>query len=469
MQMKVEESTYRKALESSLERISFDRSSGESFSFEELFYPLEIDEGKYAFQSYAEQMELAHKLISSSTITYSDMSSAKVQAAEIAERIRLLQSRMSSSAVKNEPPQRKQKSENAPVGNDNKAISKQILEKIKSQQFNRTVASELSTFEESQSEKIELLEMEPQFDHSSLIISDNAKSSRILAVASAGHGKTTLLRRIALYYCHPFSDSENHIEIRKKYSLSGDFIPCLIQLRDITDQNYSIAKAIEYSVVSTFRNSNYGRENVDALLESSVQKWIGSIRNKLLLLVDGLDELSDSMRFSFLSALDDYLLSNSQTHVIMTSRVAGLSDAKIQNILRKMGFRGRSIIPLTDEDAKKYSERWIDVTQPVEQREQLKSAIEQILNQNKFKYLKEFMRTPLELLLILKQIANDSFSLNRFQMFRDTLWEYFTNHVKRYDQKRPIFEDTMTLLSFIAYQMQLNDSMFISVHELGNL
>ena len=49
MQMKVEESTYRKALESSLERISFDRSSGESFSFEELFYPLEIDEGKYAF------------------------------------------------------------------------------------------------------------------------------------------------------------------------------------------------------------------------------------------------------------------------------------------------------------------------------------------------------------------------------------------------------------------------------------
>ena len=66
MQMKVEESTYRKALEKSLERISFDRSSGESFSFEELFYPLEIDEGKYAFQSYAEQMELAHKLISSS-------------------------------------------------------------------------------------------------------------------------------------------------------------------------------------------------------------------------------------------------------------------------------------------------------------------------------------------------------------------------------------------------------------------
>lgn len=469
MQMKVEESTYRKALESSLERISFDRSSGESFSFEDLFYPLEIDEGRYAFQSYAEQMELAHKLISSSAVTYSDMSSAKVQATEIAEKIRLLQSRMGSSASQNEPPQEKHKNDDAPVGNDNKAISKQILEKIRNQQLNRTVGSELPTFEESQSERTELLEQEPQFDHSSLIIPDNARISRILAVASAGHGKTTLLRRIALYYCHPFSDSDNHLEIRKKYSLSGDFIPCLIQLRDITDQNYSIAKAIESSVISVFRNSSFGRNNADALLESSVQKWISSVRSKLLLLVDGLDELSDSMRFSFLSALDDYLLSNSQTHVIMTSRVAGLSDSKVQSILRKMGFRGRSIIPLTDEDAKKYSERWIDATQPVEQREQLKSAIEQILNQNKFKYLKEFMRTPLELLLILKQIANDSFSLNRFQMFRDTLWEYFTNHVKKYDQKRPIFEDTMTLLSFIAYQMQLNNSMFISVHELEKL
>lgn len=469
MQMKVEESTYRKALESSLERISFDRSSGESFSFEELFYPLEIDEGKYAFQSYAEQMELAHKLISSSAVTYSDMSSAKVQATKIAEKIRLIQSRMGSSAPQNEPPQEKHKNDDAPVGNDNKAISKQILERIRNQQLNRTVGSELPTFEESQSERTELLEQEPQFDHSSLIIPDNARISRILAVASAGHGKTTLLRRIALYYCHPFSDSDNHLKIRRKYSLSGDFIPCLIQLRDITDQNYSIAKAIESSVISVFRNSSFGRNDADALLESSVQKWISSVRSKMLLLVDGLDELSDSMRFSFLAALDDYLLSNSQTHVIMTSRVAGLSDSKVQSILRKMGFRGRSIIPLTDEDAQKYSERWIDVTQPVEQREQLKSAIEQILNQNKFKYLKEFMRTPLELLLILKQIANDSFSLNRFQMFRDTLWEYFTNHVKKYDQKRPIFEDTMTLLSFIAYQMQLNDSMFISVHELEKL
>lgn len=469
MQVKIEETSYRKALESTLDRITFDRSSGESFSFEELFYPLEIEEGRVAFQSYADQMELAHKLISSSSVSFSDLGSAKAQASEIAQKIQSLQSRMNSSVSQSDPVRNKEDNIDLPVSNENKEIRKQILEKIKNQTVNRTVASDLPPIDDVQTAKVELLENEPQYPHASLIISDNSRNSRILAVASAGHGKTTLLRRIALYYCHPFYDGEKHLEIRKKYSLTGDFIPCLIQLRDITDQNYSVDKAIESSIESIFRNGFIDKVSYTVSLDSSIQRWISQIRNKLLLLIDGLDELSDNMRFSFLSALDDYLVSNPQTHVIMTSRVAGLSDTKIHSILRKMGFRGRSIVPLTDEDARKYSERWIDVTQPEEQREQLKAAIEQILNQNKFKYLKEFMRTPLELLLILKQIANDSFSLNRFQMFRDTLWEYFTNHVKRHDQKRPVFEDTMTLLSFIAYHMQLNDSLFISVKELGRL
>lgn len=356
------------------------------------------------------------------------------------------------------------------------ALGKKILGKIKVQQLSPKTAQQLVTTgkkssEEKNQEEDNILECEKQYDHSSLIIRGNAQESRILAIASAGHGKTTLLRRIALYYCHPFSTDENHLEIRKRYSLSGNFLPCLIQLRDITDKNYSIVNAIEKSIASVFKNSEAYRNTFDNWVASAFQRWVYllSIQNKLLLLIDGLDELSDSMRFHFLYELDHYLVDNPQTPVIMTSRVAGLSDPKIQNILRKMRFRGRSIIPLTDENAKKYSERWIDITQPVEQREQLKLAIEQIFKQSKFRYLQEFTSTPLELLLILKQIANDSFSLNRFQMFRDTLWEYFTNHVKQYTKKRAVFEDTMTLLSFIAYRMQLNDSMFISVQELEKI
>lgn len=477
MQIKVEESTYRKALEHSLERITFDRSSGESFSFEDLFYPLEIEEGAYAFQSYAEQMDRARKASKFRRDTTVNNDSMSAQATEIQERITHKLSQIDSSAGEDEI----------------RALRSEILRKLRTRENKENTQEDLSADEKLPSiksaknnaasivdangadiqpklkEEYSTLEFEKQYDHSSLVIKSNTHESRILAVASAGHGKTTLLRRIALYYCHPFSDKEPHKAIRKKYSLSGDFIPCLIQLRDITDQNYSVAKAIERSVVSVFTSASTNRDAVDVLLESSVQKWIKSVQGKVLLLIDGLDELSDSMRYNFLSALDDYLLSNSQTPVIMTSRVAGLTENRIHNLLEKMGFRGRSIIPLDESARRSYAERWIDATQPAEQNEQLKSAVEQIFKQKKFKYLEEFMSTPLELLLILKQIANDSFSLNRFQMFHDTLWEYFTNHVKRYDQKRSVFEDTMTLLSFIAYQMQLNDSMYISLKELAKL
>ena len=479
MQAKITESAYRRALESSLKLITFDtfdRSSSESFSFEELFYPLEIAEGKYAFQSYAEQMDHARKTAEQRRNTIDKDGFVSAKASAIKEKISYKLSQPNSSVDEDEI----------------HALRREILRKIQDQQLNQENTQRIPTIEEkalriegvkndagsiaissgadTPSEgkgELSTLEFETEYNHSSLIIDDKGRS-RILAIASAGHGKTTLLRRIALYYCHSLSDSENHLAIQKKYSLSGDYVPCLIQLRNITDQNYSICKAIENSIISAFKKNGEFRD-IDTSINSLVQKWINTTRDKLLLLVDGLDELSDSMRVNFLSALDDYLLSNPQTPVIMTSRVAGLSDQRVQRILLKMGFRGRSIMPLDDEDAKKYSEQWIDVTQPIEQRSQLKSAIEQIQNQNKFKYLKEFMRTPLELLLILKQIANDSFSLNRFQMFHDTLWEYFTNHVKRFDQKRQVFEDTMTLLSFIAYQMQLNDSMFISLNELEEL
>lgn len=501
MQVRVEKATYRRLLDSSLEQITFDPTSGESFSFEELFYPLEIEEGKYAFQSYAEQMDRART--PSPFRFYGDRTN-KARSEELSKKISDLLSQTSPSASDGErdsqgSPEAEPEPQYALGDNDSdsneavlKALSRQILGTIKAYQENQGDSQKLQTsvdakefkaktetsngvltaqeqsLKEEEADEKSALTIEDLYAHNSLIIKENAQASRILAIASAGHGKTTLLRRIALYYCHPFSDGERHREIRTKYSLSGDFVPCLLRLRDITDQDYSVEKVIEKSVTSVFRSAQTGNDANESL-ETQVRAWVNSIRDELLLLIDGLDELSDSRRYKFLSALDNYLRSNPQSRVIMTSRVAGLSDPKVQAILNRMGFRGRSIIPLTDENARRYSEKWIDVTQPDEQKAQLKFAIEQILHQSKFDYLKDFMRTPLELLMILRQISNDSFSLNRFQMFRDILWEYFTNHVQRYDQKRPVFEDTMTLLGFIAYQMQLNDSMLISTDELDKM
>ena len=154
-----------------------------------------------------------------------------------------------------------------------------------------------------------------------------------------GTGKTTLLKRIALFYCHPGSQSAHHLALKKKYSLSGDFIPCLIRLRDVAGQSGSVDGAIAASVASVFRNAGAGGPAEAPLGEADIQTWLCAAQGRLLLLIDGLDELSDDVRHGFLQALDDYLLRHPRTPVIMTSRAAGLTEPKVFDLLRKMQFR----------------------------------------------------------------------------------------------------------------------------------
>ena len=478
MQVKTAESAYRKALKHSLERIAFDRSSGETFPFEELFYPLEIDQGVYAFQSYAQQIDRARQASKPHRSIAGRADSVSAQAAALKEKIAASLSHIAPAAPgEGARPQRRKAfrghSEQAANLEDATKLPPAVKKAFAMQDATND-AGALAVPGDAQiptgpGGDPGALAFERQYGPGSLVIGQNLRDSRVLAVASAGHGKTTLLKRIALFYCHPGSQSAHHLALKKKYSLSGDFIPCLIRLRDVAGQSGSVDGAIAASVASVFRNAGAGGPAEAPLGEADIQTWLCAAQGRLLLLIDGLDELSDDVRHGFLQALDDYLLRHPRTPVIMTSRAAGLTEPKVFDLLRKMQFRGRSIIPLDEAARRSYAERWIDVTQPAEQRGALRAAVEQIFRQKKFQYLEEFMSTPLELLLILKQIANDSFSLNRFQMFRDTLWEYFTNHVKQYDQKRFVFEDTMTLLGFIAYQMQRSDSMFLSVRELERL
>ncbi|MDD7732311.1 MAG: NACHT domain-containing protein, partial [Firmicutes bacterium] len=424
MTMKIDQSIYRKALEEAVGRVSFDGAGGESYPFEDLFYPLVIGEGELAFQAYADQMEAAHQ------------------------------------AKLNPPDPIK-----AELDRAIESVLENLFERINFQPDNFKRKKDKDRGKGAWSGKNDLLYRDPRFHPASLIIPDRAVPSRILLMASAGHGKTTLLRRIALYYSQPSSQKKGHIELGQKYFLFGDFIPCLIELRNFRDQK-SLLRMMEEAVFEALRKSSQVRQQPDLLSESSLQSFVHDISDRVLLLVDGLDELSDERRIRFLSALDDYLQANPQTPIILTSRVAGLSQPETKALLTKMAFRGRSIIPLTDEDAKTYSRTWIEVTQAPEDRESLQEAMEEIISQEKFQYLKEFMRTPLELLFVLRQVARDAFSLNRFQMFRDSLWKYFTGHVTSYGQKRAVFEDTMTLLSFIAYQIQLKESMVFSLKEV---
>lgn len=309
--------------------------------------------------------------------------------------------------------------------------------------------------------------------HSLMWVDENTGNlSRVIALASAGYGKTTLINRIALFYVSCLQNemvnadkAKLEREFRHQYNLlscnsQGEpLIPCIIRLRDY-NVNTSIMQAIIASVESFVSIHDSG----------AIEKWVQTIQSRLLLLIDGVDELDDPGRDLFLDALSLYLAKNPTTGVIMTSRVAGLSQDRAKQRLVDLGFHGRTIMPLDDENAIWFCRQWIDVTQ--EEDQAVKNAslklISQIQTQKKYKYLRELLSTPLELISILTQIISGYSFSNRWELFRSILFSQFTNHVNTMNQQR-VFDDTMLLLSSIAYYMQINGSLYLSKGDIEQL
>lgn len=494
MEFKVDTQSYKKALHQSLQKICFDRLSGDAFYLEDLFYPLGIDEGKYAFQKYSQQMRKARKSRAKENppwlTTYVDrtsMTDNAVMAKDLLARIQLRQSALQPQAFRTEVAEKESPKEKTPSA---ASLLSQIAKAKRALQGGNSEASENTSSQDFKSaletdqkgirtaETDDLLFEEPKEDfREQFVLTSHIYKNRNLAIASAGHGKTTLLRRIALYYCDQNRKSEEDKTLADKYGLPAPDeevkqIPCIIYLRNIPDGNYSLDKALTESVLKVFQSALPDESDDESDLETLkilTERWIAKNKSNFILLIDGLDEIADNMRLNFLKSLEDYLFLVPDVPVILTSRVAGLSETGVKKCLERMEFRGRSIMPLTEEEAYKYSEKWIKITQPADKTSSLLNAVAQVQNEARFSYLKEFMRTPLDLLVVLKRIVHDSLALNRYQMFRDMMWEHFTSHEKRASKKRQLFEDTITLLSFLAYQMQKADSLYISASEIEHL
>lgn len=488
MEFKVNTQSYKEALHRSLQKICFDRSSGDAFYLEDLFYPLGIDEGKYAFQKYSQQMSQARKSkttatrIASPTITSTaSLTENAIISRNILETIRRWQSAQKiREEASTEETVREDSSKDDLLTQAKLALKIANAQKSSSSEFSSALGNAYGMDQERMrtEETEDFLVDEPiERLRKKFVLTSHVFKNRNLAVANAGHGKTTLLRRIALYYCDKNRRSDEDKIVASKYGLPDPDdaitqIPCIIYLRNISDGNYSLDKAIADSVLKVFQSAlSNGMDNeIDPeVLQIQADRWVTKNKGNFILLIDGLDEVADNMRLNFLKSLEDYLFLVPGVPVILTSRVAGLSETGVKDCLKRMDFRGRSIMPLTEDEAYEYSEKWIQITQPADKVASLLEAVSQVQNEVRFSYLKEFMRTPLDLLVVLKRIVHDSLALNRYQMFRDMMWEHFTSHEKRASKKRQLFEDTITLLSFLAYQMQKVDSMYISASEIEQL
>ena len=293
---------YISVLEGTLNTICFDRASGKRFSFEKLYYPLVLDDGKNAFQSYKEQIEQAKKgndekerlrgiragirsLSSEVKKKAEEKLSEKKADEQKTETIALIDSIKQKTSPNNN-------SENHKTieisDEENNSIQGDVELQVSSEQFidedDKTDKS--ITYYDAEKYDFKLEEDEyglfPEEDYEDKH-NLSVRTKRVLAIANAGHGKTTLLRRIALFYCYStlpelrgkkeelVADIEEHNRIKKIYGLDEkkDYIPCYIPLRKYDGKARTFKQIICECIGELFNGceSGFSYECINAFLD----------------------------------------------------------------------------------------------------------------------------------------------------------------------------------------------------------
>lgn len=137
-------------------------------------------------------------------------------------------------------------------------------------------------------------------------------NTRLAILAKPGGGKSTLLKRIAIAYSF-----KEKLELVKDDLPSKNWFPIFIRCRELGEfVNRSITEIIEN--IPNRAEIGSHKEGFSSIISDSLQNGTA------LLLIDGLDEISDDKnRIQFVNQLRTFLATYPNIHVITTSREAG--------------------------------------------------------------------------------------------------------------------------------------------------
>lgn len=138
------------------------------------------------------------------------------------------------------------------------------------------------------------------------------RTSRAAILAKPGGGKSTLMRRIALAYAYP--------ERRRKVDdglPDKNWFPIYIRCRDLGDDVTRSILEIMEKIVYRAEIAQY-KEAFYSLIENALQD------GRLLLLIDGLDEISqEKSRICFVNQMRTFVATYPTIHLLITSRETG--------------------------------------------------------------------------------------------------------------------------------------------------
>ena len=270
-------------------------------------------------------------------------------------------------------------------------------------------------------------------------------------LGSPGTGKTTFLKRIGLEALLPKKESGNKLTIEFS-QFSHDCLPVLIELKRFKNEEVNLLEIIK----NEFINCDFPES------DSFVNKCLD--HGKLLILLDGLDEVPDDKLDSVILHVQDFSDKYKKNRFITSCRTA-FYKTYFKN------FFDVEISDFDDEQIKRFSQNWFSDEYNMEF-----STANQFINllfDKKHESTLELARTPL-LLTFLCLIFDSSNQLppNRSLLYKRAL----SILLERWAAEKRVHNDIIyqdfhadleiEMLADIAYKMYNDDKIFFSKDEL---
>jgi hypothetical protein len=188
------------------------------------------------------------------------------------------------------------------------------------------------------------------------------KARRLVVLGDPGAGKSTLVRWIATAYLLRLKRAPEWKDLPDVATLpEGDWLPILIRCRDLDAA--AIAGNLDDVLRHTFRKSEMTEADADTLRSALRDKLA---RNRALLLIDGLDEISESSaRARFCRQVEQIHVAFPEAPIIVTSRIVGYRE---MNFRIGRGFEHLIVTDLSPEDKDDFAHRWSALTETPERR-----------------------------------------------------------------------------------------------------
>lgn len=187
------------------------------------------------------------------------------------------------------------------------------------------------------------LEIESTPENRTDAINALKKHQRLIFRGESGSGKSMLLKYIA------FSYAKGHFKNNDKWNdvFSDQPIPVLLELRRLNDSD----KTLQQHFVDALDRDGFS--NGERFVEHNLQQ------GKLMLLLDGLDEVNSNILWRVIRDIKDLLDKNSDCRVIITSRTAFYKD-EFATELNKAGgsFNILTIADFNEKQIRSFLNLW---------------------------------------------------------------------------------------------------------------